>query len=115
MAGNYATNLGYNKNYYARLTVTNTTFGTTGDGYIYDAIWTFNLGGLILVNSTAAAANKIIEYSFNGNTVDGILDCNNVNLAKIQYSNFDSTKLWVRVQAGSTGPLLCDVFAWAHP
>lgn len=124
MATNNFPNIGYttfgkDHNYFQTFTVTSTTFGGGSvDGYQPDGIITFSTQYVRFINETLPqAASKIIEYSFNGTTVHGQLDCNTTATQISQTIKIDMpfrvvSKFWFRVKSGSTGPLTVSVQAW---
>lgn len=113
MAIGYTT-LGKDHNYFRKFTVTTTTFGgASADGYAPDGIITFSTQYVLMINETTAAANKVVEYSFNGTTVHGELDCSTGSqTVKIEMPFRVVSKIWLRVKSGSTGPLTVSVQAW---
>jgi hypothetical protein len=108
------TTLGYGHNYFKKFTVTATSFGGGSvDGYQPDGIITFSTQYVIMINETATADNKIVEYSFNGTTVHGELDCaSGSQTVKLEMPYRVVSKIWFRVKSGSTGPLTVSVQAW---
>ncbi len=98
-------------NYYNSFNVTTTTFGGDSvDGYQPTAIITFPSYGLILTNETSG---QVVEYSFNGNTVHGVLNGTSTSTTRIMtFLNRQVSCIWFRVQTGSTGTVVVTVTAW---
>ena len=110
------TTLGRDFNYFEKLSISATTFGGSSvDGYQPDVVITFSTYGVILTNLTLpAASSKIIEYSFNGQTVHGELDATSGSQTiSLKFENRVVSKIWFRVQSGSTGPIEVSVQAWS--
>lgn len=107
-------NYGRDNNYFQKFTVSNTTFGGQSvDGYQPTGIITFSTQYVLFINETTAGASKIVEYSFNGHTVHGELDCNTGSQTiKIEMPFRVVGKFWFRVKSGSSGPLTVSVQAW---
>jgi|SRR5579859_2772013 len=107
----YITN-GKDYNFYKNLSITAATFGgASTSGAQPDIIITFTTYGSIFTNLTSASGH-IVEYSFNGQTVHGILDGSNQYLASLNFSNRVISLVWFRIQAGSSGPANVIVQAW---
>ena len=108
------TTLGYQRNFYQKLSVTATTFGGGSvSGAQPDMIITFNTQGVQLLNLGSGATN-VVEFSFNGQTVHGELNPTNPS-AGLTFDNRVVSKIWFRIQAGSTGPVTVSVSAWSTP
>jgi hypothetical protein len=105
------TKLGYERNFFQIVAVTATTFGGGSvDGYQPDLIITFNTQGIQFLN----LGTGIVEFSFNGNTVHGQL--NSADLSSgLTFDNRVVSKVWLRVKAGSSGPINVSVNAWSAP
>lgn len=97
-------------NFFKKLEVSNTTFGVAADGYESDVSITFSTQGLFLLNEETAA-DKVVEYSFNGNTVHGELDPT-LPSRGLMFDNRVVCPIWFRVKSGSTGPITIRVEAW---
>lgn len=100
-------------NYYQSLTVTWSTFGGgASDGYGCDMIITFPTYGVIFTNETSGA---VVEYSFNGSTVHGVLDGTTtptVSTTRImKFLNRPIALIWFRATSGT--PTIT-VTAWAE-
>lgn len=99
--------IGYDFNFFDKVTVTKTTF--LDDGYATDADVVLTFRGssktLLLLNE----GSETVEYSFNGRTLHGDLIPGTPSAA-IAYDNRAVTKIWFRVSSGST---IVRVEAWA--
>jgi len=97
-------NYGRNFNYYNKFVVTATTFNVD-----CDVVITFPTQGIIILNTGTTAANTI-QYSTNGNSIDG-----EINPALIQGFVFDDRvmcKIWFQLASGSVATTI-SVRAWA--
>ena len=114
------TNQGYDYSFFQKFTVTASAFGNdTVDGYQPSVI--INIGvptyALILTNLTAAGTGntlvtgKVVEYSFNGNTVHGELGSCFQNIS-LTFDNRVASTIWFRTQSGSTSSSIVTVQAW---
>lgn len=113
---------GKDHNFFKELTISSTVFGgdTYPDGYSvtdgYDAnafIW-FSTAGTILSNKEANnVTTKVIEFSFNGNTVHGELDPADTSTRSLIFYNRIITKIWFRVKSGSSGSIKVQIHSWA--
>lgn len=103
-------NNGRDFNFFEKISVTNTTFGVSGDGYLCDMIIDFPVAGLIL--HTEGTSTNTVEYSFNGNHVHGELIPGS-GRATLTFLNRKVTAIWFRVKAGSVAPITVSVEAWA--
>jgi hypothetical protein len=106
-------NNGFNRNFFIKYTVTETTFGGASvDGYQPSVI--INLIGttqtVMLLNEDAT---NIVEVSFNGNFVDEEL---NPTLPSrgLSYDFRPLSKIWFRLKSGSPGPAIVSVRAWSQ-
>lgn len=111
---------GLDFNYWSgALSISATTFGGGSvDGYQPDIIITcptptrsviFNIQG-----AASGTSGKVVEYSFNGQTVHGTLDSNTNNgRSSLYFEDRVITLVWFRIQSGSTGPLTVTVEAWS--
>lgn len=91
-------------NFFQKLSVTVTgAFNTDCDMVI-----TFPTQAIMMLNLGAG----VVEYSFNGNTVHGELNSSNPS-AGMAFDNRVVSKIWFRVQTGSTAPIEVSVQAWA--
>lgn len=105
------TTLGYQRNFYQKVSITSSTFGGASvTGQQPDVIITFNTQGLQLLNLGAG----VVEFSFNGTTVHGELNSSNPS-AGLTFDNRPTSKIWFRVQSGSSGPITVSVGAWSTP
>jgi hypothetical protein len=115
--------LGYDRNFFTKVTVTATSFGqftsTSPSPYVPgpapDVVITFNTQGLQLLNlTTPGTSGSVVEYSFNGQTVHGELNPTNGSIG-LTFDNRPVSKIWFRVQTGSAGPIQVSVQAWSIP
>jgi hypothetical protein len=104
---------GHDFNYYKSLSVTWAQFGaldgyTIADGYGPDLIITFPTYGVIFTNETSAS---VVEYSFNGSTVHGVLDGTSTSTTRsVTFNNRQISLIWFRLKSGSTPTIT--VTAW---
>ena len=102
------TTQGRDFNFFQKISVTATTFGGDSiDGYQPTVIVTFPTQGIQFLN----LGTGIVEYSFNGYTLHGELDSTKPS-AGLTFDNRVVSKVWFRVQGGSTGPIQVSVQAW---
>ena len=115
---NIKKNHGRDFNYYSSTSVSWTQFGapdgyTVEDGYGPDLVITFPTYGVIMTNETDG---QIVEYSFNGNTVHGVLDGENTPVVSttrsVTFLNRQVALIWFRLKSGSAGPATITVTAW---
>ena len=108
------TTLGFDHNFFQKVAVSATTFGGGSvDGYQPDLIITFNTQTVMFLNLGSGATN-VVEYSFNGQTLHGELNPTNPS-AGLVFDGRPVSKVWFRVQAGSSGPISVSVQAWSTP
>jgi hypothetical protein len=100
---------GRDYNFFQKISVS--TVGTFN--YDSDVIITFTTQGFQFLNLGSGGTN-VVEFSFNGNTVHGELNPSNAT-AGLTFDNRVASKIWFRVQAGSTGPVTVSVNAWSIP
>lgn len=126
--GTGSVTLGYDRNFFQKLSVTATTFGGNNSTSLYvpgpqpDMIISFNTQCVILTNLDAVfntgtdgyAAGAVLEYSFNGQVVHGELGSSSQNVS-LTFQNRPVAKIWFRIQGGSTGPINVSVQAWSTP
>jgi hypothetical protein len=106
-------NTGFDKNFFAKFTVSATTFGgNSANSMQPDIFITFTTQGIALVNYGNSITNTI-EYSFNGNVVHGQLSPTTPSSALI-FDNRIVSAMWFRVQSGSTASTI-SVEAWSIP
>lgn len=100
-------------NFFQTESVTATVFGGNAvDGYQPDMVITFPTYGIILTNETTTGT-AIIEYSFNGTTVHGVLNGASTSLTRtMTFLNRQVSCIWFRLQSGSAGPITVTVTAW---
>jgi hypothetical protein len=117
MPTNNFPNIGYitygrDHNFYQSETVTATTFGGGSvDGYQPDMIITFPTYGIMFTNETTG---QVVEYSFNGTTVHGVLDGTSAPISTtrvVMFNNRVVSLIWFRVKAGSSSAVVT-VTAW---
>lgn len=102
---NFKKTLGRDFNYYNSMTVTWSQFGapdgyTTTDGYGPDLIITFPTQGIMFTNETTST---VVEYSFNGSTVHGVLDGTAGSTTKVvKFDNRQVSLIWFRIKSGSS-------------
>lgn len=108
------TTYGRDWNYFQKITVTTTTFGGDSvDGYQPTIIIPFMTQSVMFLNLTASGTSgSVVEFSFNGTQVHGELDPKNASIG-LSFDNRVVSKVWFRVQAGSTGPISVSVQAWS--
>lgn len=98
-------------NFFAKLSVTATTFGGgSTDGYQPDIVITFPTQGVLLFNE----GTGVVEYSFNGTTVHGELDSTKAS-ASLRFDNRIVDCAWFRIKSGSSGPIIISIHAWGKP
>lgn len=101
--------------YYSSTSVTWTQFGapdgyTTTDGYGPDLVIPFPTYGVIFTNESTG---QIVEYSFNGNDVHGVLDGTSGSTTRsMTFLNRPVSLIWLRLKSGSAGPATITVTAW---
>ncbi len=106
MSFDYRINYGQSFDFYQKVSVSNTTFGVP-DGYKYDILIPFSTYGVQFLN----LGSGIVEYSFNGFDIHGELNPANPS-AGLTFDNRVVSKIWFRVQTGSSGPIQISVQAW---
>jgi hypothetical protein len=82
----------------------------TADGYFNascDIVIPFTTQAVMMLN----LGSGVVEMSFNGNTVHGELNSANPS-AGMAWDNRVISKIWLRVQAGSSAPITVSVMAW---
>lgn len=73
-----------------------------------DVVITFTTQGLMLLN----LGSGVVEFSFNGTQVHGELNSANAS-AGLSFDNRVVSKIWFRVQSGSSAPITVSVMAWS--
>lgn len=116
MTTNNYPGIGYNNkgkdfNFYKSFSITETSFGGNSvDGYQPNTIITFANYGIMLTNETSG---QIVEFSFNGNHVHGVLNGTSTSTTRIlTFLNRQVSCIWFRLQSGSAGPATITVTAW---
>lgn len=90
-------------NFFQKSAITSSVFNTDADMIIKfptQSVMFLNLG------------SGTIEFSFNGNTVHGELNSANPSVG-LTFDNRVISKIWFRIQSGSSGPITVSVQAWA--
>jgi len=104
---------GQDFNYYKELAVSWAQFGapdgyTLVDGYGPDQIITFSTQGIVFTNETPSS---VVEYSFNGTTVHGVLDGTLTSTTRtVMFNNRVVSLIWFRLKSG--GPATVTTTAW---
>jgi hypothetical protein len=105
---NATINYGQSRDFYQVVSVS--TVGTFNTDC--DVIIPFTTQGVMLYNLSATTGTFTVEFSCNGNAVHGVL--NNTNgTAGLTFDSRVMSKIWFRVQSGSTAPVNVSVLAWA--
>jgi len=100
---------GIDYNYFQKVSVNTSTYGgSSGTGMVPDCIIWFPTAGVQFLN----LGTGVVEVSFNGNTTHMELNSANVS-AGMTFDNRIISKIWFRVQTGSSGPIVVSVNAWA--
>lgn len=99
-------------NYYKSLSVSWAQFGAldgyTADGYGPDLVITFSTQGIMFTNETAGS---VVEYSFNGTTVHGVLNGDTTSTTRVvKFDNRVVSLIWFRLKTG--GPATITTTAW---
>lgn len=101
-------NYGQSFDYFKRISVTATTFGSSADGYHQDIRFPFLTHTVMFLNE----GTGVIEASFNGTDVH--TELNSADLSKqMIFPNRVIQKVWLRVKTGSSGPISVRVEAWS--
>ncbi len=104
------TTFGIDHNCFTKISVSATAFGASSvDGYQPDYVIQFQPQTTMFVN----LGSGTVEYSFNGTQVHGELNSANVNTAALTFQDRVISKIWFRVQSGSSGPIVVSVQSWA--
>lgn len=112
---NIKKNQGTDFNFYNSTAVSWTQFGasdgyTTVDGYGPDLFIKFSTQGVMFTNETTG---QVVEYSFNGNTVHGVLDGAAASTTRsVTFNNRVVSLIWFRLRSGSAGPATITTTAW---
>lgn len=98
-------------NFYQSESITAVAFGAGAvDGYQPDMVITFPTYTVIFTNETSG---QVVEYSFNGTTVHGVLDGSTTSTTRImKFENRQIACIWFRLKSGSGGPATVTVTAW---
>jgi len=104
---------GRTHDFYETATVTWSQFGapdgyTTSDGYGPDMFIPFSTVGVMFTNETSGS---VVEYSFNGTTVHGVLDGTATSTTRVvKFDNRVVSLIWFRLKSG--GPATITATAW---
>lgn len=107
-------NFGRDHDYYKSLAVSWAQFGapdgyTVSDGYGPDQVITFSTQGIMFTNETPSS---VVEYSFNGTTVHGVLDGTLTSTTRsVMFNNRVVSVIWFRLKSG--GAATITTTAWA--
>lgn len=103
--------IGKDFNFFQSASISATSFGGESlDGYQPDMIITFPTNGIMF---TAETAGQVVEYSFNGQTVHGVLDGATTSTTRVvKFDNRTVSLIWFRLKSGSAGPATVTVTAW---
>jgi len=122
--GTGSVTLGYDRNFFQKLSVTATGFGSNNATSPYvpgpqpDMIIPFNTECVILTNLSLGdgytVGGSVVEYSFNGQVVHGELGSSTQNVS-LTFQNRPVAKIWFRLQSGTAGPVNVSVQAWSTP
>lgn len=93
---------GFDHNFFQKVSVTATSFNSNADLFI-----PFVTQGVMLLN----LGSGVVEISLNGQTVHMELNSANAS-AGLTFDNRVVSKMWFRVQSGSSGPIVVSVNAW---
>ena len=105
------TTYGFDTHAFNKQQITWSAFGGGAvDNVQPDFIFPFQTQGIIL---SALAGTGVVEFSFNGITVHGELSVGTVN-AQIKMDFCYATKIWFRIQSGSTGPITISSLGWKN-
>lgn len=96
-----------NKNFFAKLSISTTSFGTLG----HKAKWDFNSVGLALLVESNESTD-VVQYSFDGETVHGDLTPLLPSEGIVFDNRFENT-VWFR-RATPGDPVTVRVEAWQH-
>lgn len=101
---------GHDFNFYNSTAVSWAQFGapdgyTLTDGYGPDLAITFSTQGVMFTNETPGS---VVEYSFNGTTVHGVLDGANSPVSTtrvVMFNNRVVSLIWFRLKSGGTATI----------
>lgn len=99
---------GHDFNFYNSTDVSWAQFGapdgyTTIDGYGPDLLITFSTQGIMFTNETSGS---VVEYSFNGTTVHGVLDGTATSTTRVvEFDNRVVSLIWFRLKSGGTATI----------
>lgn len=103
---------GQNFNFYKRLGVSNTTFGVASSDFREDILVPFSTQGFQILNEETAA-NKVVEYSFDGFNVHGEINPTMPNRLSV-FQNRIACKVWFRIKSGSVANVVIAFEAWGR-
>jgi len=73
------------------------------DGYGPDLVITFPTQGIMFTNETSAS---VVEYSFNGSTIHGVLDGTAGSTTRVvMFDNRVASLIWFRLKSGGTATI----------
>lgn len=101
---------GASHNYFKKISVTNTGFGSVSDGYKPDVFIPFSTATISFLNE-GTTTSHVIEYSFDGFNVHGEINPTLPNRYSV-FQNRVASKIWFRIKTGSSGPVSVAVEAW---
>ena len=106
----YITN-GHSFDHYKSISISATSFGGSSvDGYQPDDFIWFPTYGVIFTNESDG---YIVEYSFNGTSVAGVLDGTPTSTTRIMtFLNRPISCIWFRIKNGSSSPATVTITAW---
>ena len=93
--------------FFENVAVNWTTFAGTSDGY-HPTNFGFTTQTIMLSNQ----GSGVVEFSFDGVTVAGQLDPNDVT-SSLSFDNLATTAIWFRLKSGSVGTVTIAVQAWS--
>jgi len=93
---------GFDHNFFQKISVVATSFNNNADLFI-----PFVTQGIMMLN----LGTGVVEISLNGQTVHMELNSANAS-AGLTFDNRVVSKMWFRVQSGSSGPIIVSVNAW---
>lgn len=105
---NIKKNHGHDFNFYNSTSVSWSQFGapdgyTLADGYGPDLAITFSTYGIMFTNETSGS---VVEYSFNGNVVHGVLDGTSGSTTRVvMFNNRVVSLIWFRLKSGGAATI----------
>ena len=83
-------------NFFQKVTVTNTSFGTSANNFKSDILIPFTTAGFSLSNE----GSGVVQVSYDGYNVGDELD-SSLTTKFVQYDNRVACKIWLKVASGS--------------